>query len=217
MNFIRPMKFSGPGFWRSSTSEVPSRTASQSILVASRICPVLAPVGHLFVAHVLEIFEALLLHELTDVVPREVGRDVPIRIERRVADIGREHRRWIFGLADDHDHRIHRRAVLVHEEPLLRRVDEDVALLSGGKDPRALQVEREDLALVVFAILMVGQGVAQLAVERMHPAHRPDIFGKRRRRGRAEQHHQRRRRRRPKLGIDPADPGAGIVLQSAWT
>ena len=98
--------------------------------------------------------------------------------KRREPDVGGEHRRWPFGLADDHDHGVDGLAVLVHEQPLLRGIDEDVALLAGREDPRPLEVQLEDLALLVVAIFVLADGVAKLAVERVHPPHLRHIVRK---------------------------------------
>ena len=78
----------------------------------------------------------------------QVGRQVPIGIERGIADQARHFRRRHGALADDDAHRVADPPVLDHPEPGGGGVDEDVAALHRRNGARALDIG-EDQALVI--------------------------------------------------------------------
>ena len=171
------------------------------------------PVRHDLVPVFIEIFQTVFHHVLSDILPGEVRRHIPIGVESGVADVGGEHRRRPFRLTHDHDHRIHRLAVLVHVQALLGRVDEYVALPSGGQHPRALEIELQKLPLLFGRVIVAGERLPQLRVDWMHPAHRPDIFRKRGGDRRTQESSQRSWRRGLETGIDIGQSGPGIVAE----
>ena len=150
---------------------------------------------------------------LRDILAGEVGRDVPIWVERRIADVGGKHRRRPLGLADHHHHRVDRLGAVVHVQPLLRGVDHDIALVARRQSPRPLHVELKQLALLVGRISLLGERLAELCVDRVHPAESADVFGQRRLPGGGEQSRERRGRRRPEVWIDVGDANPGILPQ----
>ena len=102
--------------------------------------------------------------------------------------------------------------VLVHVETRRGRVDDHVALVARRKRARPLKVGDKQPALGLAAVEAAGDRLPKLGVDRVHPLHLCDIFGKRRRMGSVVQQPACGRRSGPELGIDVDDPDAGVVL-----
>lgn len=88
----------------------------------------------------------------------QVRRQVPIGVERGIADqtghFGRRH----CPLADDHEHRIADPAVLDHPEPGGGGVDEDVAALHGGDGAGPLDIGEDHPLVIGGAAVERGDG-----------------------------------------------------------
>ena len=101
----------------------------------------------------------------------EVGRNIPIGVERGESDQGRHHRRRMNRFADDNAHRIDGLAILIHRQSRGRGVDDDIFAGRSGQRSRAFEVEAEQIALQLIVTNATGQRLAEPGVDRAHPWH----------------------------------------------
>ena len=217
MNFILPIELAGPG----PLAQIDLHSAGGDRLPVDRhriedmrigpemVDEVVAPLG--------EIGAPLLEDGRRKLARGDVGRRVPVGVERDVADEGVHHRRLgdRVGTAGDDAHRVHHLPVLVHVEPRGGRIDDHVAAPAGGQRAGALEIELQQPELGGAAVNAAGDRLPQLGVDRVHPAHLLDVVAERRRVRRGVEQLERRWRRRLQLLVDIDDADAGVVPKVA--
>ena len=134
-----------------------------------------------------------------------------------MADEGVHHRRLRLGigLAGHDPHRIHHLAILVHIQTGCGGIDQRIAPVPRRQRPRPLEIEHQQPLLGFIAVQAAGDRLAQLAVDRVHPADALNIIGKVGRLGGVGQQRARRRRHWFELRIDIDHPDPRIVAQVA--